>query len=140
MHDKLIRQITAQTAERLAARRLPFAPTKRSAQLLLHAPSWSEGLDKLLPIRQRLTCAQVLELCSDILPRLSPEPEDGWLSFCYRYARWLLFPEGDFAPDRAEHEDGAQLLLAAMQVLFDLERESLPFDPLTDFAFLGEEA
>ena len=139
MHDKLIRQITAQTAERLAARRLPFAPTKHSAQALLRAPSWSEGLASLLPLRQRLTCVQVLELCSDILPRLSPEPEDGWLSFCYRYVRSLMFPEGGFAPDRAGYENGAQLLLTAMQVLFDLERESLPFDPLIDFAFLSEE-
>ena len=139
MHDKLIRQITAQTAERLAARRLPFAPTKRSAQALLHTPSWTEGLDALLPIRQRLTCAQVLELCSDILPTLSPEPEDGWLSFCYRYVRQLMFPQSCFAPDRDRYADGAQLLLTAMQVLFDLERQTLPFDPMTDLSFLSEE-
>jgi len=139
MHDKLIRQITAQTAERLAARRLPFAPTKHSAQILLRAPSWTEGLNALLPIRQRLTCAQVLELCSDILPRLSQKPEDGWLSFCYRYVRSLMFPDGDFAPDRTKYADGAQMLLTAMQVLFDLERQTLPFDPLTDFAFLRED-
>ncbi len=139
MHEKLIRQITAQTAERLSARRLPFAPTKRSAQTLLHAPSWMDGLNALLPIRQRLTCQQVLDLCSDILPRLSPAPKDGWLSFCCRYVRSLMFPDAGFAPDRTQHEDGALLLLAAMQVLFDLERQSLPFDPLTDLAFLSEE-
>lgn len=95
MHDKLIRHITAQTAERLASRRLPFAPSKRSAQALLHVPSWTQGLDALLPIRQRLTCSQILDLCSDILPGLSPEPDDGWLPFCYRYIRSLMFPEGD---------------------------------------------
>lgn len=138
MHEKLIRQITAQTAERLSARRLPFASTKRSAQALLHVPSWTDGLAALLPICRRLTCQQILGLCSDILPRLSPQPEDGWLSFCYRYVRSIMFPEGDFAPDRSEHEDGAQLLLTVMQVLFDLERQSLPFDPLLDFALLDE--
>ena len=68
MSDKLIRQITTRTAERLAARRLPFAPTQRAAMALLRVPSWTEGLAKLLPLRQRLTCAQVLELCADILP------------------------------------------------------------------------
>ncbi len=139
MHDKLIRQITALTAERLAARRLPFAPTKRSAQALLHVPSWTQGLNALLPIRQRLSCARVLELCADILPALSPEPEDGWLSFCYRYVRSLMFPEGSFAPDAAAHADGAQLLLTAMQVLFEQEGQALPFDRLTDLRFLPEE-
>lgn len=139
MHDKLIRQITALTAERLAARRLPFAPTKRSAQALLHVPSWTQGLDALLPIRQRLTCAQVLELCADILPALSPEPKDGWLSFCYRYVRSLMFPEGGFAPDAAAHADGAQLLLTAMQVLFELEGQALLFDEQVDLRFLSEE-
>jgi len=140
MHDKLIRQITTKTAERLAARRLSFAPTKRAAQELLHVPSWSAGLETLLPIRQRLTCQRVLELCSDILSRLSPEPEDGWLSFCYRYVRNIMFPEGNFAPDRKAHEDGAIFLLTVMQVLFELERQSVPFDPLTDFSLLEEEA
>jgi len=139
MHDKLIRQITTQTAERLAARRMSFAPTKRAAQELLHAPSWSAGLESLLPIRRRLTCEQILTLCSDILSRLAPEPEDGWLSFCYRYIRSLMFPENGFAPDRGTHEDGAVFLLTVMQVLFDLERQCVPFDPLTDFALLEEQ-
>ena len=41
----------------------------------------------------------MLELCSPILPKLSPAPEDGWLSFCYRYIRGAPYPAGDFAPD-----------------------------------------
>ena len=139
MNDKLIRHITAQTAERLVALRLPFAPNRRAAQALLSVPSWSEGLAALLPIRQRLTCGQVLELCSDLLPQLSPEPGDGWLSFCYRYIRSLMFPNGGFAPDQEQYANGAQVLLTAMQVLFEQERQRLPFDPQFDFAFLGEE-
>ena len=140
MHEKLIRSINALMAERLAARRLPFAPTKRSVQSLLHAPSWTEGLEELLPLRSRLSCAQILELCRDILPQLAPDPPaDGWLPFCYRYVRSLMFPEGGFAPDRAPYADGAQFLLTAMQVLFDQERHMLPFDPLLDLQFLPEE-
>jgi len=139
MPEKLIRNLTSQTAERLAARRLPFAPNKKAVQALLRVPSWTEGLSELLPVRHRLRCQQVLELCRDVLPKLSPEPEDGWLSFCYRYIRSLMFPQGGFAPDRAKHANGAQLLLTAMQVLFDYERECLPFDPLLDFRFLPEE-
>ncbi|MBO5340811.1 MAG: cytidyltransferase-related domain protein [Oscillospiraceae bacterium] len=139
MHDKLIRQVTSLVAERLASRRLPFAPSKKSAQTLLHTPSWTQGLEELLPIRSRLTCARVLELCGDILPRISPEPEDGWLSFCHRYARSLMFPDADFAPDSAAYAEGAHLLLTAMQVLFEQERQALPFDCAYDFLFLSED-
>ncbi len=139
MHEKLIQQLTTHTAERLAARRLPFAPTKQAALALLHTPSWTEGLRHLLPLEGQLSCANVVTLCADILPRLSECPEDGWLSFCYRYAKSLMFPVGSFAPDADEYADGANLLLCAMQVLFEYENQQLPFDHARHFRFLHEE-
>ena len=139
MHEKLIQQLTTHTAERLAARRLPFAPTKRAAMALLHTPSWTGGLSALLPLKGQLSCENVVELCSDILPRLCREPKDGWLDFCYRYAKSLMFPAGNFAPDAEEYSDGANLLLCAMQVLFEYEGDALPFDTARHFRFLNEE-
>ena len=139
MNEKLLRQVTYQTADRLAARHLPFAPDRRSALALLSAPSWTEGLRDLLPLRERVPCARVVQLCRDILPGLCPEPEDGWLSFCYRFVRSTMFPRGGFAPDREKYAAGAHLLLTAMQVLFEQERRELPFDPMLDFDFLPEE-
>ena len=84
---------------------------------------------QLLPIRRRMECGEVLELCSPILPKLSPAPEDGWLSFCYRYIRGALYPAGDFAPDGEEYAGGARFYLTVLQVLLDQERRALPFDP-----------
>ena len=103
MYEEQIQTITAQVAEALAEQSLPFAPDQRAALELLRAPGWAEELAQLLPIRRRLECGEVLELCSPILPKLSPAPEDGWLSFCYRYIRSILYPEGDFAPDGEEY-------------------------------------
>ena len=139
MHDRLIRSITALTAEALVQRGLPFARDKKAALELLRAPGWAEELSQLLPIRRRLECEEVLELCAPILPKLSPAPEDGWLTFCYRYVRSILYPEGNFAPDAAEYEPGARFFLTVLQVLLDQERQALPFDPLMDFQFLTPE-
>ena len=139
MYEEQIQTITAQVAEALAEQSLPFAPDQRAALELLRAPGWAEELAQLLPIRRRLECGEVLELCSPILPKLSPAPEDGWLSFCYRYIRSILYPEGDFAPDGEEYAGGARFYLTVLQVLLDQERRTLPFDPLADFHFLAPE-
>ena len=136
MHEKQIRTITALVADALAEQKLPFAKDRKAALELLRTPGWAEELSQLLPIRRRLECGEVLEVCTPILPKLSPVPEEGWLAFCYRYVRSILYPEGNFAPDAAEYEDGARFYLTVLQVLLDQERKLLPFDPLVDFQFL----
>ena len=92
MHEKLIRQLSSQVADALAEQELACAPNRRAALTLLKTPGWAEELDQLLPIRTRLECDQVLQVCAPILAKLSPVPEDGWLSFCYRYIRACLYP------------------------------------------------
>ena len=82
MYEKQIRLITSQVAEALVQQNLPFAKDKKAALGLLHTPGWAEELSQLLPINRRLECEEVLEVCAPILPKLSPAPEDGWLSFC----------------------------------------------------------
>ena len=84
LNTPIVLYTRAQVAEALAEQGLPFAKDKKAALELLRAPGWSEELAQLLPIRRRLECGEVLELCAPILPKLSPVPEDGWLSFCYR--------------------------------------------------------
>ena len=85
MHEKLIREINGEIADALLARKMPFAPSRKAALALLKVPGWTEGLEQMLPIRGRLECAHVLELCSCVLPRLAPRPEEGWLAFCTQY-------------------------------------------------------
>ena len=77
MHEKLIREINGEIADALLARKLPFAPSRKAALALLKVPGWTEGLEQMLPIRGRLECAHVLELCSCVLPRLAPPAGGG---------------------------------------------------------------
>ena len=73
MNDKLIRQIDREIAEALTARRLAALPNRKAALALLKDPVWQEGLAALFPIRERLSCAQVLELCAPLMARLCPD-------------------------------------------------------------------
>ena len=139
MHEKLIREINGEIADALLARKMPFAPSRKAALALLKVPGWTEGLEQMLPIRGRLECAHVLELCSCVLPRLAPRPEEGWLAFCTQYARERMYPGQGFAPDREEYEAGALFFLTVLQVMLDRERRAVPFDPLKDFQFLSSE-
>ena len=104
MHDKLIRQIDREIAEALAARRLIPLPNRKAALALLKDPDWQAGLSALFPIRERLTCAGVLELCAPLMARLCPDaPEQGWGPFCYQYICRLMFPDnGAVQPDRPD--------------------------------------
>ena len=71
MHDKMIRQINSQIADALLARQLTSVTSRKSADVLLKHPAWIAGLEGLLPIRARLTCGQVLELCAPVLEFVS---------------------------------------------------------------------
>ena len=139
MSEKLIRQITADIARVLTEREHPCAPTRRAAVAFLRIPGWEDALSKLLPIQQRLAAAQVLELCQPHLDQLSPAPQEGWLPFCYAYIRDKMYPEGNFAPEKDAYWQGAEFFLTVFQVLLDLERKVMPFDPKVDYAFLTEE-
>ena len=140
MNDKLLRQLDREIAEALAERK-PAAVFNRKAVLALRKdPRWARGLSALFPIRERLSCAQVLELCAPALERLAPDtPEGGWGSYCYRYACHVMFPDGGFAPQTEVYGRGAEFCLTVLQVLLDHERAALPFDPMLDFQFLSEE-
>ena len=70
MHNKMIRQINGQIADALLARQLSSVTSRKSADALLRHPDWIAGLEGLLPIRARLTCAQVLELVAQVRHRV----------------------------------------------------------------------
>jgi len=140
MKDKLIRQINREVAELLTGRKLPAFPSRRAVTDLLRSSGWTEELAALFPIRERLSCTRVLELCAPMLEQLNcGTPETGWAAFCYRYCSDRMFPRESFLPEKEQYGPGAELCLAVLQVLLDHERATLPFDPLTDFRFLTPE-
>ena len=61
MNDKLIRPLNREIIAALAEREGFSLSGRRVAAALTKAPGWTEGLSALLPIRERLSCAQVLE-------------------------------------------------------------------------------
>ena len=111
---------------------------QREVRRLLAAVEWEAVLEPVFPIEQRLTCAEVLEMCRPMLDAAAPEPREGWLSYAYKVADALLFPVGDTDHTSAQW-DAALCFLKVLQVLLDEERRELPFDPRFDFAFCTEE-
>ena len=99
------------------------------------SPRWT-GADCAGIWRPRSAAA--LDAFRPLLDRISPEPAEGWLSCAYETARSLLYPAAD-AGHTAAQRDGALCFLQFLQVLFDLERVSLPFDLWLDFELCTEE-
>ena len=78
MHDKLLRQINGDIADALTTHRRSSLAGRKTVLALLRDPVWLAGLSALLPIRERLTCRQVLEACAPLLDKVCPrQPEGG---------------------------------------------------------------
>ena len=112
--------------------------TRNDAARLFETADWARLLTPLLPLKERLSCAQALAVFRPLLDAMAPEPAEGWLPYAYQAASSLLFPQDDRA-HTAPQWDGALCFLQFLRELFDLERETLPFDPWLDFAFCTEE-
>ena len=108
------------------------------AERLFAPVDWCGLWRDLAPTERRVSCAAALDAFRPLLDRISPEPAEGWLSCAYETARSLLYPAAD-AGHTAAQRDGALCFLQFLQVLFDLERVSLPFDLWLDFELCTEE-
>ena len=134
MNKKAERKLLSTLAHAQHERAL--APDERAAAERLRETGTLARLSAMLPPRERLLCGDVAEACA---PLLGDAPERGWCAFCYDFIRTRMYPQGRFAPNAGGYERGALTLLTVLQVLLDLERHSLPFDPMRDFAFLTRE-
>ena len=77
MHEKLIREINGEIADAAAGAEAALCPQPEGGAGPAEGAGMDGGLEQMLPIRGRLECAHVLELCSCVLPRLAPRPERG---------------------------------------------------------------
>ena len=134
MNVRAKRELLRDLAQALLERGL--AADRRDAAERLRAAETVERLEGLFPLKERLSCAQVAEACA---PLLGTAPERGWCAFCFDFIRTRMYPQGRFAPDAAGFERGALTFLAVLRTLLDRERQTLPFDPMYDFAFLAPE-
>ena len=141
MAKKQVRQMAAELYQKLSDRRFlqQTGITKKHIQSLFVKEEWERWFDRLLPIKERVTCREIFERCEKVMNRLSPEPEEGWMKFTYQFACRLLYPDDAFAAVDSRHKAGCLFYLAVMQFVYDEERKTVPFDPLVDFQFLEDE-
>ena len=113
--------------------------SRRTMQEIFVRDKWEEAFETLFPIKKRFTCEEILELCRPELWALSVEPEEGWISFTYKFATHILYPDPEFDKKAAPYAAGALLYLNLLQFFFDEERKVMPFNPYDDFELLSEE-
>ena len=93
-------------------------------------------LEPVLRLDRNAVCANVLEVCRSRMPE---EPAQGWLPWIYDYLTGALYPDQEGTPpDPACAEAVQTVYLPALEWV--LERETAPFDPMTDLLPLPEQA
>ena len=140
MYKKRARQLNAQLLRLLSTKSATaiLGQDRDTVEAMLTEQGYLKRLEELLNTEHRLTCANVLAHCQDTLNRLSPAPEEGWLSGAYRYACAVMFPSEDSEELRRSYARGAFFFLTLLQVLFDDERTRFPLDPFLDIQLLPE--
>ena len=138
MNKKRIRQMNTLLLRRLQKRpAAAYFEEQKDFLLSLERENYMQRFAGLVS-GERIRCGAVLELCREELAQLCPrQPQEGWLRCAFDFARRQLFPEQVPSSDGGA---GAVFFLSVLQVLFTVQREILPFDPMYDFAFIsGEE-
>ncbi len=138
MNRKRIRQMNTLLLRRLQKRpAAAYFEEQKDFLLSLERENYMQRFAGLVS-GERIRCGAVLELCREELAQLCPrQPQEGWLRCAFDFARRQLFPEQVPSSDGGA---GAVFFLSVLQVLFTVQREILPFDPMYDFAFItGEE-
>ncbi len=113
--------------------------TARGIRMLMNREYWEAHMAGMFPVRRRFTCSEIYDLCAEPMDLLGKEPEGGWMSYTYKYACHVLFPEEEFTKNSAPHATGAVFYLTVLQFFFEEERKALPWDKYYDFAFLTPE-
>ncbi len=136
-HDSALPLLMAESfGEDVFLRRLGH--NRADMNRLFGGMDWRSLLAPLLPITERLSCAQALEVFLPLLDKIALAPPEGWLKYAYQTAVSILYPQDDLNHAPAQR-DAAICFLQFLRTLFDAERNALPFDPWLDFAFCTEE-
>ena len=141
MTKKEIRQIYAELCGEMTSEEFLAASglQKETVEMLLNREYWEAQISSVFPIRKRVTCRQLYEMCRPTMSLLGKEPEEGWMSFTYKFVCHILYPEKEFTEKYGEYRAGAMYYLNVLRFFFDREREVMPFEPLMDYGFLDDE-
>jgi len=141
MSKKQVRQMIEELTAKLCAREFLAASnlSRESVLMLMNREYWEGQLGRIFPIKRRIQCREIYEICREPMSLIGREPRDGWMKFTYQYVCHILYPDEEFSRQAEPYAAGALFYLAVLQFIFDKEREVLPFEPMVDFAFLSEE-
>lgn len=141
MSKKEVRQAAAELTERLCEKDFldRSGLSRKNVMMLMNKDHWEEQFARIFPIKKRISCRAVYEICEEPLSLLGHEPEEGWMKFTYQYVCHILYPDAEFKKENAAFSAGAEFYLAVLQFVFDRERAVLPYKPMEDFAFLDDE-
>lgn len=141
MSKKQVRQVVTELTQQMCDKYFlqQIEMSKKGILGLINREFWEDKFSRLLPIKSRISCEEILEMCREPMKRLSSEPEEGWMKFAYQYVCHILYPDDEFAKRAKPYRRGALFYLAVMRFIFDMERAALPTGPLVDFDFLDDE-
>lgn len=141
MSKKQVRQMIEELTAKLCAREFLAASnlSRESVLMLMNREYWEGQLGRIFPIKRRIQCREIYEICREPMSLIGREPRDGWMKFTYQYVCHILYPDEEFSRQAEPYAAGALFYLAVLQFIFDKEKEVLPFEPMVDFAFLSEE-
>ena len=99
MSKKQIRQIVSDLTECLCEREFleRSGLTKKNIVMLMNKDHWEEQLVRLIPIKSRISCRLIYEICEEPMELLGGCPKDGWMKFTYQYVCHIFYPDEAFS-------------------------------------------
>lgn len=120
MSKKEVRQAAAELTERLCEKDFldRSGLSRKNVMMLMNKDHWEEQFARIFPIKKRISCRAVYEICEEPLSLLGHEPEEGWMKFTYQYVCHILYPDAEFKKENAAFSAGAEFYLAVLQFVF----------------------
>ena len=110
MSKKEVRQAAAELTERLCEKDFldRSGLSRKNVMMLMNKDHWEEQFARIFPIKKRISCRAVYEICEEPLSLLGHEPEEGWMKFTYQYVCHILYPDAEFKKENAAFSAGAE--------------------------------
>lgn len=101
----MIEELTAKLCARefLAASNL----SRESVLMLMNREYWEGQLGRIFPIKRRIQCREIYEICREPMSLIGREPRDGWMRFTYQYVCHILYPDEEFSRQAEPYAAGA---------------------------------
>ncbi|MDD6213023.1 MAG: hypothetical protein PUB22_07795 [Clostridiales bacterium] len=115
-----------------------FGWTKKEMLKILHRQKFRQNLKELAEARD-FRCASILEACREEMDRLSPEPEQGWLSFLFADGKYVLYPDNFPNVMEPAYERGKLFYMEVLRISVETEQECLGFSPELHFQLANEQ-